>query len=144
MNSLTGTSSLVAKTPESKIRQAYVKARNLNYQTTAEAIPHTIPMVTTQLATTVLSEILLTFGSHYKLRYPGEKSLLYWSEDRKVTTLVISCGGNLLEPSLLIRSFQVGLAIPENKKDSKVRHQHQSMARLSDGVLHFSNAYLTF
>lgn len=86
MNSLPGTSSTIAKSTESKMSHAYVKARNSNYQTTVEAIPHTIPMVSTQLATTVLSEILLTLQAEVSRC----KALLYLSEDLlKVAILII-------------------------------------------------------
>lgn len=52
--------------------QAHVKAKNSNSETTANAVPHTIPVVTALLVITVPSE-MLTFGLDNKLRYPDAK-----------------------------------------------------------------------
>lgn len=53
--------------------QAHIKAKNSNYETTANAVTHTIPVVTALLVITVPSEMLLTFGLDNKLRYPAAK-----------------------------------------------------------------------
>lgn len=73
MNSLTGISSPVGKLLESKMWQAHVKAKKSNYETTANAVTRTIPVVTALLVITVLSEMLLTFGLDNKLSYPAAK-----------------------------------------------------------------------
>lgn len=63
----------IVKLPESKMWQAPVKAKTSNYETTVNAVTHTIPVVTTLLVITASSEMLLTIGLDNKLRYPAAK-----------------------------------------------------------------------